>query len=218
MPSVAVHTQRSGPRRRTRPAGSVRRLEALPRRPQTARLFDAPLPAAESRTERSKEEIIDAHRRDRPGGARFGELVHAVLASIALAADHDAVRALTEVQARILSAPADEITTACDLITRVLGHKLLDRARAAAARGMCRRETPVTLSSADGTLVEGIVDLAFEENGTWTIIDYKTDREMAAAGEDRYRRQVELYASAIAQATGKPATGILIRDLTGTGG
>ena len=56
----------------------------------------------------------------------------------------------------------------------------------------------------DGTLVEGIVDLAFEEAGAWTVVDYKTDREIAAAGEDRYRRQVALYASAIAQATGHP--------------
>ena len=76
---------------------------------------------------------------------------------------------------------------------------------------LCRRETPLTLSLADGTLVEGVVDLAFEENGAWTIVDYKTDRELAAAGEDRYRRQVALYASAVAQATGKPATGVLIR-------
>jgi ATP-dependent helicase/nuclease subunit A len=76
---------------------------------------------------------------------------------------------------------------------------------------MCRRETPLTLSLPDGSLVEGVVDLAFEEHGVWTVIDYKTDRELAAAGEDRYRRQVALYASAVAQATGKPAVGILIR-------
>ena len=63
----------------------------------------------------------------------------------------------------------------------------------------------------DGTLVEGIVDLAFEEAGEWTVVDYKTDREIAAAGEDRYRRQVALYASAIAQATGQPARGVLVR-------
>ena len=150
---------------------------------------------------------MDAHRGDRPGGARFGELVHAVLASTALDADRIAVQALAEVQARILSAPADEVAAATDLVTRVLSHELLARARAAAARGTCRRETPMTLSLADGSLVEGVVDLAFEEDGAWTIIDYKTDRELAAAGEDRYRRQVALYASAVAQATGKPAVG-----------
>jgi ATP-dependent exoDNAse (exonuclease V) beta subunit len=59
--------------------------------------------------------------------------------------------------------------------------------------------------------VEGVVDLAFEENGAWTVIDYKTDLELAAAGEDRYRRQVAVYAAAVAKATGKPAAGVLIR-------
>jgi ATP-dependent helicase/nuclease subunit A len=63
----------------------------------------------------------------------------------------------------------------------------------------------------DGTLVEGVVDLAFEENGEWIVVDYKTDREIAAAGEDQYRRQVALYATAIARATGAPASGVLLR-------
>ena len=85
------------------------------------------------------------------------------------------------------------------------------RARAAEARGACRRETPVTCTLPDGTMIEGIVDLAFEEQDGWTVVDYKTDRELAAIGEDRYRRQVALYASAIAQATGRPASGVLIR-------
>jgi ATP-dependent exoDNAse (exonuclease V) beta subunit len=67
------------------------------------------------------------------------------------------------------------------------------------------------MSLADGTLVEGVVDLAFEDDSGWTIVDYKTDRELAAAGEERYRRQVALYAAAVSQATGKPATGVLVR-------
>jgi ATP-dependent exoDNAse (exonuclease V) beta subunit len=176
-------------------------------------LFDEPLPGTPARDGRPMAaiEMVDAHRGDRPGGTRFGELVHAVLASTPLDAGRDAVKALAEVQARIFSAPADEIAAATELVARVLAHDLLGRARRATAAGLCRRETPLTLSFADGTLVEGVVDLAFEENGAWTIIDYKTDRELAAAGEDRYRRQVALYASAVAQATGKPATGVLIR-------
>ena len=60
-------------------------------------------------------------------------------------------------------------------------------------------------------MVEGIVDLAFEEQGAWTVVDYKTDRELAAVGEDRYRRQVALYASAIAEATGQQAKGVIVR-------
>jgi len=92
----------------------------------------------------------------------------------------------------------------------VLAHDLLQRARAAEARGACRRETPVTCTLADGTLLEGIVDLAFEEHGAWIIVDYKTDRELALE-ESSYRRQVAVYASAIARATGRPASAILVR-------
>ena len=155
--------------------------------------------------------VVDARGPERPGGSRFGELVHAVLAAVPLEADRAAIDALTEVHGRILSAPADELIAAAQTVQRVLAHDLLARARGASSRGACRRETPVTCLHGDGVMVEGIVDLAFEEQGAWTVVDYKTDRELAAVGEDRYRRQVALYASAIAQATGQRARGVLVR-------
>ena len=155
--------------------------------------------------------VVDARGRHRLGGARFGELVHAMLATTPLDADRPAINAVAEVHGRILSALPEEVAAAFDTVDRVLGHDLLARARRAAARGACRRESPVTLTLADGTIIEGIVDLAFEENGAWTVVDYKTDREIAASGEDRYRRQISLYASAIAEATGSPASGVLVR-------
>ena len=105
----------------------------------------------------------------------------------------------------------EENAAAVLTVERVLAHRVLVRARAAEARGACRRETPVTIVDGDGTLVEGVVDLAFEEDGVWTVVDYKTDRELRTIGEAQYRRQVGLYASAIAQATGQRATGVIIR-------
>ena len=155
--------------------------------------------------------VVDARGRERPGGARFGELVHAMLAAAPLDAERAAIEALAEVHGRILSAPDEEIAAAIEAVQKVLAHELLARARAADARQACRRETPVTCTLADGTMIEGIVDLAFEEAGSWTVVDYKTDRELAALGEDRYRRQIALYASAIAQATAQPARGVLVR-------
>ena len=68
----------------------------------------------------------------------------------------------------------------------------------------------MTLRAADGTLVEGVVDLAFLERDVWTVVDFKTDQEIAKA-LDVYRRQVALYAEAIAAATGKPARAMLLR-------
>jgi ATP-dependent exoDNAse (exonuclease V) beta subunit len=155
--------------------------------------------------------VVDVRGPAGPGGTRFGRLVHAVLAAAPLDADAATVEAIAGLQGRILSASDEEVRACAHTVARVLGHDLMVRARTALARGACRREVPVTLTAGDGTLVEGVVDLAFEEAGKWTVVDYKTDRELAAAGEDRYRRQVALYAAAIARATGAAASGVLVR-------
>jgi len=115
------------------------------------------------------------------------------------------------VHARLLGASAEESAAAGDLVERTLAHALLARARAAAARGQCRREVPVTYTGANATLVEGIADLAFEENGQWIVVDVKTDVEIGRLGLERYKRQVALYAAAIARATSKPASAALLR-------
>jgi ATP-dependent exoDNAse (exonuclease V) beta subunit len=148
---------------------------------------------------------------ERPGGLAFGVLVHNVLAKAPFDATRPALDDLAAVEARVLGLGDDEAHAAASLVIRLFSHELLQRARAADARGACRRETPVTSMLPDSTLIEGVVDLAFEERGAWTVVDYKTDRELAAVGEDRYRRQVALYVTAIAQATGQPASGVLIR-------
>ena len=42
------------------------------------------------------------------------------------------------------------------------------------------RETPVTWLQSDGGMIEGVLDLAFEENGVTTVVDFKTDHELSA--------------------------------------
>jgi ATP-dependent exoDNAse (exonuclease V) beta subunit len=150
----------------------------------------------------------DDDRRAR--GAGFGSLVHAVLAQAPFDATRQALESFSAIEARMLGLSGEEAAAAAIEAERVLAHELLARARVADARGMCRRETPVTRTLPDGMLVEGVVDLAFEDGGAWIVVDYKTDREIAAGGEERYRRQVALYASAVAQATGAPCGGVLL--------
>jgi ATP-dependent exoDNAse (exonuclease V) beta subunit len=95
-------------------------------------------------------------------------------------------------------------------VKTALAHALFDRARAAFRRGECRRETPITQRTDDGALIEGVVDLAFREDGTWTVIEFKTDREIQRALAV-YEQQVRVYASAIAMATGEPTRAVLLR-------
>ena len=143
----------------------------------------------------------------RPKGPRFGTLVHAVLAIVPLDAGDEVVRRTADVQARILDAPAPEVVAAAAVVCAVLKHDLMRRARAAARM---RRETPVTWTQKDGTLIEGVLDLAFDENQQTTVVDFKTDHELAA-GEARYRAQLQKYVDAVAGATGRSARGVLFK-------
>ncbi len=147
----------------------------------------------------------------RPHGKRFGTLVHAALATVDLDAARDAVTRVTALHGRLLGAPPEEITAAAETVVRTLAHPLMRRAAAAARAGRCRRETPVAIRLDDGTLVEGVVDAAFlEDDGGWTVLDFKTDVEIAGR-VDEYRRQVALYAQAIARASRAGARAVLLR-------
>lgn len=147
---------------------------------------------------------------ERPAGPRFGRLVHAILATVALDATPENVAETVNLQARILGATAEEVEGARTAVSAALAHPLMARAREAWQAERCRREAPVTYRRADGSLVEGILDLAFEADEGWTVIDFKTGAELGSALAD-YRRQVGLYASIVAKTTGRKATGVLMR-------
>jgi len=168
-----------------------------------------------ARGEIQVEEVVPPSRRlrPRPHGKRFGTLVHAILAAVDLDADSNAVRAAAELEGRILGAPPDEVDAGTETVVAVLAHPLLERARVAARAGRCRREAPIAIQLEDGILVEGVVDAAFYEDEpepAWTVVDFKTDVEIAGRIEV-YRRQVDLYTRAIARATGRAARGVLLR-------
>jgi ATP-dependent exoDNAse (exonuclease V) beta subunit len=198
-------------------AGSTPSLTLATVREWAANLSnELPLAAREvdvtmSQLRRKRREGQDGQDGARVGGSAFGALVHGVLAQAPFDADDDALLAIASSEAKALALDDASASAAATAARDVLRHEVLVRARAAADRGACRRETPVTCRLPDGSMIEGVVDLAFEEDGAWTIVDYKTDREIETAGEDRYRRQVALYAMAIAQATGRRAAGVLLR-------
>jgi ATP-dependent exoDNAse (exonuclease V) beta subunit len=152
-------------------------------------------------------ERTSAARERRPRGGRFGSLVHAVLAMAPLDADGAALAGAAAVCARLVGASAEEEAAATLAAQAAHEHPLLARARASAAS---RREVPVALRLETGDLVEGVIDLAFRDDAGWTVVDFKTDAEIEGEALGAYRRQVALYARAIAAATGLPATGVLL--------
>ena len=144
------------------------------------------------------------------GGVRFGALVHAVLALAPLDATAAAVAAVAAQQARVLGAEAAEAEAAARVVAAALGHAAFAPLRAAASAGRLRREVPIALAEPDGPIVEGVIDAAYETEAGWVVVDFKTDADPTEA-LDAYLGQVRLYARAIAAATGRPATGRLIR-------
>jgi ATP-dependent exoDNAse (exonuclease V) beta subunit len=155
-------------------------------------------------------EVLELARdAERPRGPRFGTLVHESLGAVPLDASEDQVRQIISLYARVLGADEREIVATSAVVRTALAHPLLRRALKAHANGFCRRETPMTLTLSDGTLVEGVLDLAFLEDSLWTVIDFKTDQELEKQLE-HYKRQVGLYVAAVNRATGQRGRGILL--------
>ena len=167
---------------------------------------------AEATTDdRSHVPIVDVGREPgRPGGSRFGELLHAVLAAVPLSAETSMIACTAALLARVHLATEAEEQAAVRAAQTALDHPVMKRAAAAEERGECRRETPLSMVLADGVLLEGIVDLAFREQGAWTVVDFKSDRSLERSGPT-YQRQVAFYAAAITAATGEPCEALLLR-------
>ena len=152
-------------------------------------------------------ESTTAIRTTRPHGKRFGILVHAVLATVPLDANEQTIADVARIQGRLVSATDEEVAAAREAAAAALAHPLLLRARAAKR---VLRETAVMLVEDDGSIVEGVVDLAFEEEGRgFTVVDFKTDVEIAGR-RDAYARQVDAYARAVGTAGGAPAIGVIL--------
>lgn len=107
-------------------------------------------------------------------------------------------------------------------IVRFLKTELGKRMKAAAAEGRLKREQPfvfeIPASEADEKypseqpiLIQGVIDAYFQEDDTWVLIDYKTDR-VSYADElvQKYRTQLKLYQRALEQITDRKVSEIWI--------
>jgi ATP-dependent exoDNAse (exonuclease V) beta subunit len=165
-------------------------------------------PGAQAMGRAAAIELVQSPRSpDRRHGTRFGTMVHAVLSRIALDADRTAVAAAAVFFARTLGASEDETQATVEAVLTALSSPVIRRAALATT---IRREAPLSLVLGDGTLVEGVADLAFlDATEGWTVVDFKTDRQIESR-LDEYRAQLALYMRAITNATGSPSRGILL--------
>ena len=137
-------------------------------------------------------------RAGRPGGRKFGRVVHDMLQHAGVGDD---VESLAAIWGRRHGAGEFERAAAVEVVAAALAHDVL--AMPAGARRY--RELPVMVRLDDGTLVDGRIDFAWTDGESWTVIDYKTDRQ-----EKRNVAQVETYALALQRATGLPVRGIVL--------
>jgi ATP-dependent exoDNAse (exonuclease V) beta subunit len=142
----------------------------------------------------------------RPTGPRFGTLVHTILRDAPLDSDRSTLASLAEVHGRLLGATSEEVEAAIDAVALTLGHPLL-----AAARGapQLHREFPVILKLDSKRVLEGVIDLAFEAEGCWHIVDFKTDADIAA-NRAHYERQLHWYGLALSRLNNAPVKAHLL--------
>jgi ATP-dependent exoDNAse (exonuclease V) beta subunit len=192
-----------------RRSDTVERGQRPSLRIETATVRASSSAASSSAASSSAAEPVDVAAVDvrtfRPGGRRFGTLVHAVLAGIDLRAPFGAIASAASAQGRLVGATAEEVEAAARAVEAALAHPLLRRAAEATE---CRREDPVVHRLEDGTLLEGVVDLAFRDGEGWTVIDFKTDARPES--HPGYAAQLRVYCRAITAATGLPARGALL--------
>jgi ATP-dependent helicase/nuclease subunit A len=114
---------------------------------------------------------------------------------------------------------SDALTRVETLITRFQTHKLYSLMQSADRR---LTEVPYDRVNANGQAVHGIIDALVLKDGTWIIVEYKTDELKDEADFDRalygegYANQVLRYASAIQTLTGQiPRTVLCLLDYRG---
>jgi ATP-dependent helicase/nuclease subunit A len=134
-------------------------------------------------------------------GTSLGRAVHAVLQTVDLATGQG-LGDIARAQAAAEGMPHRQAE-----IVR-LAQVALDSAtvRRAVASGRWWREVPVA-APVGGTVLEGFIDLLFEEEGALVVVDYKTDVLQSAAEiaerAGHYRVQAGAYALAVQEATGR---------------
>ncbi len=85
--------------------------------------------------------------------------------------------------------------------------------RRALAAQTLHREWSFNLRGEMGSMIQGVIDLCFLEDGQWVLADYKTDAADGGELLRRYALQLRWYARALAVISGIPVREVLIFSL-----
>jgi hypothetical protein len=135
-----------------------------------------------------------------------------VLAAISFEAVDSELGRLVDLHGRLLAVTPEERAAAVRTVRQVLLHPTMQRA---ARANDVRRELPIITRLTDGSLVEGVMDLAFHEADPsftgWTVVDFKTTRQFDAENvPEQYVRQVALYCEAMSASMRSAARGVVL--------
>ena len=76
-----------------------------------------------------------------------------------------------------------------------------------------RREWQFVLKLENFSILQGVIDLCYMENGSWVLADYKTDHIGEEELAERYKTQINLYRIALEKITGIPVSKICLYSL-----
>lgn len=158
--------------------------------------------------EKDEAEKGEAYYRRGRGSTNLGRAVHSVLQSVDLISQSN-LEEISKAQAAAEGIPGSwkEVVE--------LARKGIDTdvVRRAVSLGNYYREVFVSVA-VDGGLVEGFIDLLFEDDDGLVIVDYKTDTlndesELPEA-QEKYKLQGGAYAFSVEEATGKPVKEVVL--------
>ena len=161
----------------------------------------------EERVGRGETEDGPPRRRTSGDGAAIGSAVHAVLQSV------DLSTGLGLTEACAVQAAAEGVGGRTSLIEKLCRSALESDVIKQAAGRQHWREVYVGVPD-DDRVLEGFIDLLYEDGDGVAIVDYKTDSWESDTDLDskveRYRVQMQAYARAIRASVGRPVTAAVL--------
>ena len=151
-------------------------------------------------------------------GASRGTVYHKLLELLDFSKDYDEISMQKTIAGLVeLGFMTEEMATCIRVreILNFLKSPIGKRVQNASRKGVCFVEQPFVIGleakdvycetdSKECILVQGIIDVYFEEEGQLVVLDYKTDKVLCASElKERYSSQLKYYAEALEKLTGK---------------